>query len=45
MPANFINAEGNYVTDDFLRYARPLVGQMPLMERIQAPRVEKILHK
>ena len=29
----------------FLRYARPLVGQMPLMERIQAPRVEKILNK
>ena len=45
MPAGFINAEGNYVTDDFIRYARPLVGQMPLMERIQAPRVEKILNK
>ena len=45
MPDSFINAEGNFVTDDFLRYARPLVGQMPLMERIQAPRVKKILGK
>ncbi len=45
MPASFINADGNYVTEDFIKYARPLVGQMPLMERIQAPVVAKVMNK
>jgi len=39
MPARFINAKGNYVTQAFRRYARPLVGPMPTMERLAAPRV------
>ena len=44
MPDIFINDEGNDVTDAFIRYARPLVGQMPQAERIQAPKVKKILN-
>jgi 6-phosphofructokinase (EC 2.7.1.11) len=44
MPDAFINDEGNDVTDAFIRYARPLVGQMPQAERIQAPKVKKILN-
>lgn len=30
MPAKFINHAGNYVTQAFLDYARPLVGTLPL---------------
>ena len=44
MPDEFINAEGNYVTDAFKNYVRPLVGKLPTMARIAAPVVEK-LHK
>ncbi len=29
LPASFINATGNYVTEDFIEYARPLVGTLP----------------
>jgi 6-phosphofructokinase 1 len=42
MPPEFINAEGNGVTEAFLNYARPLVGDMPVMDRIAAPMVYKI---
>lgn len=45
MPDHFINEEGNYVTDAFKNYVRPLVGPLPQMERISAPRVAKILNK
>lgn len=45
MPKEFINEEGNGVTDEFLHYARPLVGPMPVMARVHAPKVEKILKK
>jgi 6-phosphofructokinase 1 len=45
MPAKFINKEGNYVTDAFKNYVRPLVGEMPVMGRIAAPAVKKILKK
>ncbi|HPO12095.1 MAG TPA: 6-phosphofructokinase [Candidatus Hydrogenedentes bacterium] len=45
MPDNFINKKGNGVTEAFLNYARPLVGPMPVMERIAAPRVKKIESK
>ncbi|MBP9003145.1 MAG: 6-phosphofructokinase [Candidatus Hydrogenedentes bacterium] len=44
MPDAFINEAGNDVTDAFIRYARPLVGQLPGAERIQAPKVKKILN-
>jgi hypothetical protein len=29
MPAEFINAEGNGVTDAFIEYAMPLTGGLP----------------
>ena len=35
----------NDVTVDFKNYARPLLGDLPVHERIQAPPVEKILLK
>ena len=39
----FINAEGNDVTDAFLKYCRPLAGELPTQDRIQAPAVKKIM--
>jgi len=46
MPDNFINAEGNGVTDDFRNYCRPLLGSnFPEPHRLRAPKVTKILHK
>jgi len=42
MQDNFINAEGNHVTNDFLTYVRPLVGEIPVQDRIVAPAVHKI---
>ena len=42
MPDNFINKDGNYVTPDFIHYARPLIGKnMPDYERLQCPKVPK----
>jgi len=38
VPDEFINAEGNFVTDKFFEYARPLIGE-PLPEYV---RLEKI---
>jgi 6-phosphofructokinase len=29
MPRGYINPEGNFVTEDFLEYIRPLVGEIP----------------
>lgn len=31
MPAEFINSEGNFVTEAFLDYARPLIGPLPVV--------------
>ncbi len=46
MPDNFINADGNGVTEDFMNYCRPLLGSNPEeSHRLRAPRVPKILHK
>jgi 6-phosphofructokinase len=45
MPDEFINAEGNGVTEAFKNYCRPLIGTLPGAERIHAPKVEKILKK
>ncbi|MGC8604366.1 MAG: 6-phosphofructokinase [Desulfomonilaceae bacterium] len=44
MPDNFIHGTNN-VTDEFKMYARPLMGELPIYERIQAPKVEKMLEK
>lgn len=44
MPDNFINLEGNGVTDDFRYYLRPLLGSgFPVAHRLRAPKVGKIL--
>ena len=43
MPDKFINKQANGVTDAVLRYARPLIGELPIMERIAAPKVARIL--
>ncbi|TDT56471.1 6-phosphofructokinase [Fonticella tunisiensis] len=46
MPDEFINREGNNVTDAFKFYARPLLGtDMPSADRLRAPKVPKILKK
>jgi 6-phosphofructokinase 1 len=42
MADEFINAEGNGVTEAFKIYARPLVGELAVMDRIAAPMVYKI---
>lgn len=40
----FINAEGNGVTEAFLAYGRPLLGSnVPQSARLRAPRVKKLL--
>ncbi|MBN2830017.1 MAG: 6-phosphofructokinase [Candidatus Cloacimonetes bacterium] len=46
MPAEFINPEGNGVTDLFKFYARPLVGSgFPNAHRLRAPAVAKLLNR
>jgi len=46
MPDEFINKEGNNVTDAFKYYLQPLLGSdMPAASMLRAPRAEKILHK
>lgn len=45
MPAEYINAEANGVTEAFRGYVRPLIGALPTMERIHAPAVAKVLKK
>jgi ATP-dependent phosphofructokinase / diphosphate-dependent phosphofructokinase len=45
MKDDFINAEANHVTEAFLKYARPLVGDMPVLQRLSAPTVAKLLKK
>jgi len=42
MADEYINPAGNDVTEAFMAYARPLVGELPPMERIAAPAVFKI---
>jgi len=41
MPEEFINSAGNNVTDKFLAYARPLVGDLPKIGRFKAVPVKK----
>lgn len=44
MPNEFINTEGNGVTDDFRYYLRPLLGSgFPMPHRLRAPLVSKLL--
>ncbi|HEY9070188.1 MAG TPA: 6-phosphofructokinase [Candidatus Ozemobacteraceae bacterium] len=41
MPDKFIAPLGTDVTDEFMKYARPLLGTMPDYERLMAPAVKK----
>ena len=46
MPDEYINAEGNHITDAFLFYCRPLIGSgFKQAHRIRVPKVEKIYKK
>jgi len=42
MPGKYINKDGNYVTESFKNYVRPLVGELPTQARISAPPVAKL---
>jgi ATP-dependent phosphofructokinase / diphosphate-dependent phosphofructokinase len=42
MPDSFIEGANN-VTTAFKNYARPLIGELPVYDRIHAPKVDKIL--
>lgn len=45
MPDEFINSEGNNVTDAFKFYLKPLLGNnMGSAYRLRAPKVTKIIH-
>lgn len=44
MPSEFYNEEESMVTEEFLKYARPLVGDLPKRGYISAPSVEKIIN-
>ena len=45
MPDEFINAQGNNVTDAFKYYLQPLLGQnMPAAHRLRAPLAPKMRH-
>ncbi len=46
MPANFINRQGNGVTEAFRTYLRPLLGSgFPSTQRLRAPIVPKLYRK
>ena len=46
MPDEFINAQGNNVTEAFKYYLTPLLGSnMPSASMLRAPKAEKILHR
>jgi len=41
MPDEFINHAGNDITDSFIRYARPIVGELPVIGRFKGKKVAK----
>ena len=41
MPDDFINPEGNDVTQEFIDYATPIVGPLPKIGRLKGVKVEK----
>jgi 6-phosphofructokinase 1 len=46
MPPEFINQRGNYITDEFKYYLRPLIGSgFQQAHRLRAPIVEKLICK
>lgn len=45
MPDEYINDKGNYVTEAFRNYARPLVGSLPNIAHLRSPSITKIIKK
>lgn len=46
MPDDYINKDGNNITDAFKHYLQPLLGEdMPQASMLRAPRARKILHQ
>jgi 6-phosphofructokinase 1 len=46
MPDNFVSSDNRGVSNEFLIYARPLLGSgFPQAHRLRAPKVEKLLHR
>jgi hypothetical protein len=44
VPDAYINKEANFVTQEFLDYARPLIGeQLPTYARLKKDRIKKVL--
>lgn len=43
MPREYINPAGNDITEEFVEYALPLIGELPEVMQISAPRVSKKL--
>ncbi len=41
LPDEYINEEGNFVTEKFIEYAKPLVGELPELGRLNFYPVEK----
>lgn len=41
LPADFINSSSNGVTEAFVKYAKPLIGKLPKIERFQENIVKK----
>ncbi len=45
MPDEYINGQGNHITDQFRHYVQPLVGwNLESAHRLRAPQVPKLLH-
>ncbi|HOQ80632.1 MAG TPA: 6-phosphofructokinase [Candidatus Cloacimonadota bacterium] len=46
MPDEYINSNGNYITNDFISYCAPLIGSdFAQPARIRAPKVDRIVKK
>jgi len=45
MPDEFIDEANLTITEAYKNYARPLIGELPLYDRIYAPKVSKILNR
>ena len=43
VPDGFINKDSNFVTDEFLKYARPLVGPLPEYAHLKKMKVQRVL--
>ncbi len=43
MPKEFYDAQKSMVTEEFIKYAKPLVGDLPVTEILSAPKVESKL--